>query len=342
MAETRNKRPFTALFAGFSDHLQEWVLAKPKAYYESITYKLNNLPQTNFDLGCDFAEQGKWQDAVFRFRFALYVQPNFPKALYNLGCCYLRLNKRILAKSAFMRTLALKPDHAEALFMLSALDPAVIKPHLRPTRMPGDMVQAFFNGITAQYDATEAANHYQGGRVCYEALKALVLTRNDWRIVDLGCGTGIASRPFRALATEITGVEFAAEIARVARDVKVDDRPALDAVLEEDIADLASTAAPLAAADIILCCNVAQFIGDVQPMLQTLATRMKPGALLLLTVEPFNVAAGYGVNIDTGRFGHRPEHVAQLATALGFEMKHDARVQLYPSLPAQLFILGKA
>ena len=342
MAKLSNNRSFSGLFQGFGKNLQAVLIAKPKAYVDSIKYKLNHLPLINFNLGCDFADQGHWTDAIFRFRITLYLQPDYPKAHYNLGCCYLRTNQRAKAKDAFLRALKLKPNDADSLFMLSALEPAAVPPNQRPSRMPAKTIIDFFGGLAARYDAIELANHYAGGRVCFDALKSFVDGRTALRVVDLGCGTGIASRPWRALAAHITGIDFTPAMVGAAQAVKLNDTSLFDEVLGEDLTNLDATHLPLGQADIILCCNVAQFVGDVQPMLQTLAARIKMGALIALTIEPFNTAAGYAVNIDTGRFGHHPEAIKKMLQSLGLELKNEARVHLYTSVNAQLFIIAKA
>lgn len=340
MATPRNKQSILSAFSGFDTTLRTLFVDRPQAYVTGIREKLKNLPRTNFDLGCDFAEQGKWKDALFRFRVAIYLQPNFAQAHYNLGCCQLRLGQRAQARQSFLTTLKLQPNHADAVYMLSSVDPNSIPAERRPQRMPINLVQPFFTTMAPQYDAVELGNNYQGGRVAFDALKPLLEKTRDLMIVDLGCGTGIASRPWRPVAKEIVGVEFNPAMANVARLTKIADVPLLDRVLEEDIAE-GQTTAPLADADIVLLVNSAQFLGNLQPIFTTLANRMKKGALFAVTIEPFSAPAGYGVNVETGRFGHHPEYIKLTAKNAGLELKQDTRVQLYPSFNAQLFIFGK-
>jgi hypothetical protein len=50
---------------------------------------------------------------------------------------------------------------------------------------------------------------------------------------------------------------------------------------------------------------------------------------------------GFGVNIETGRFGHHPEYVKLTAKQAGLELKLESRIQLYPNFNALLFVFGK-
>lgn len=338
MASPRNNRSLLSGFAGFDTTLRTMFVDAPRAYFEGLRYKLQHLPETNFNLGCDFSEQGKWQDAAFRFRVALYLQPHFPQAWYNLACCQLRMGQRAQARQSFVRSIQQAPGNTDAVFMLSALDPSAVPPAQRPQTMPVEMVQGFFSTLAADYDAVEATNRYQGGAVVHQALKPLVGERTGITVVDLGCGTGIASRPWRPVAKEITGVDFTPAMANAARLVRVADAPLFDKVLEEP---LAGNGADVVAADVVLLVNVAQFIGNLQPLLGELGRSMKPGALLALTVEPFAAPGGFGVNIDTGRFGHEPGALRQLVAQAGLKVKQEARVQLYPNFNALLLVVEK-
>jgi len=342
MAPTRNKVSFLELFEGMRTGLLDWVVKRPREIYASLHYKLYHLPQTNFDLGCIFASQGKLQDAVFRFRIAIYLQPDYPLAQYNLGCCYLRLGKIPQARQAFIQTLRSLPNHTESLFMLSAIDPNAVAPGQRPTRMPPGMVHDFFNGLAPDYDAMEATNQYRGGAVCAEALKPLIGATTGLRLLDLGCGTGIATRPLRGMAADITGIDFSAPMVQAAQAIKIGERAAFDLVLEEDINNLATTAANIAETDIVICCNVAQFLGDLQALFSALGPKLKTNASFLITIEPLNTNNGYAVNIDTGRFGHHPDYVKKLAQNFGLTLHTESRVQLYPNIPAYLLLFTKA
>lgn len=341
MATPRNKQSFLSAFQGFDATLKTLFVDQPKAWAMATREKLKDLPRTNFDLGCDFAERGQWKDAAFRFRVALYLKPQFSEAHYNLGCCQMQLGQRAQARQSFLTALKQDPGNTDAVFMLSAVDPNAVPQERRPQRMPMTMVQQFFGALAPRYDAIEASNNYQAGGVVHEALKPLLGARNDLVVVDLGAGTGLASRPFRPLAKTLVAVEFVAPMAEAARLARVADAPLFDRVLEEDIADPAASAAPLAEADLVLAVNALQFLGNLQPFFMALGQKLKPGALVALTVEPFAAPAGYGVNIETGRFGHHPEYIKLTAKNAGLALKQENRVQLYPNFNAQLFVFGK-
>ena len=342
MNAPRNSRSFLSAFQGFDTTLREIFVERPKAYAQGMREKLRDLPRTNFEMGCQFAAQNLWQDAVFRFRVAIWLRPNFVQAWYNLGCSQVRLGQKAKARQSFLQALRIDPGHTDSVFMLSALDPASVPPAQRPQRMQPALMKQFFTGLAANYDAIELQNQYEGGRQVFDVVQPLLAGRKDLVVVDLGCGTGLASRPWRPLAKEVVGVDFTPALVAVARGEQKEGEGMLFArVLEEDVYDLQQSTAPIEQADLILLVNVAQFLGNLEPVFAALGARMKAGAKAVVTIEALNAPSGYMVNLETGRFGHHPEYIKQQAGKAGLSVAKEARVQLYPSFTAQVFVVGK-
>lgn len=342
MTEPRNTRSIAELFQGFDATLRAWALERPQAYYRQIRAKLDNLPKTNYDLGCDFAARGQWMDAAFRFRFALYVKPNYPAAHYNLGCCYLQLNKFPQAAEAFRNALRYQPGHKEALFMLSGLSPQALPKESLPRTMPRDMVVPFFSGLAAEYDALAEVNQYNGPRLVAEACRAHLKQTTNLHFVEFGCGTGLVARPWRGLCREVLGVDITPAMVAAAQMARAGDNPCYDRVLEADVNALEPGLFMPGATDVLVCADTAQFLGDLAPMMRSAAAALKPGGLFVLTIEPHTTPYGFGVNPATSRFGHTPDYVKQAAQAAGFVLKQDGKVALYAQLQAQLFVFARA
>jgi tetratricopeptide (TPR) repeat protein len=113
MQRPRNSRSALDLFSGFDQTIREYVIERPRAQWHALKGKFDNLPETNFKLGCEFAERGQYFDASLRFKFALYLQPGYAQAHYNLASCYLQMNKQPQAMAEFKKTLQLDPTHRQ-------------------------------------------------------------------------------------------------------------------------------------------------------------------------------------------------------------------------------------
>lgn len=338
MTLTRKNRSAHNPFSGFGTLLTEFIVDKPLAFLASARTKITNLPKTNFDLGCDFAESGRWIDALFRFKLALWLQPNYPQAWYNLGCCHMKLRNYAKARRAFEKALSMRPDHADAIFMLSAIDPNAVPAAKRPTRIQKQMVLNFFNQLAPAYDALMLQNQYAGPRILFDTVKPMLKQTNGLHLLDLGCGTGLGMRPWRTIAVEAAGVDFCPAMVTAAQIITISGKPLFDTLLTEDILELKADAIAAKSKDLVLCLDTAQFLGDLAPVFTLAARVLKPGGLAAITVEPTNTPLGFSVNAATGRFGHHPEYVKKAAASAGLDLKKDARVGLYPGLTAHAFV----
>jgi predicted TPR repeat methyltransferase len=319
--------------------LQEAVIGRPKAWLVQARERMKNLPKTNFDLGVMFANQGKWNDALFRFRITEYLQADYPLLWVNVGSCYFRMGKNSEAKTALLKALKHAPNNQSAIFMLASIDPKALPAGLKPERMPKDMVMGFFSAVANGYDLDEANEKYQAGKITYELLKPLVSAAVP-AILDLGCGTGIAARPWRAGALSITGVDFTPAMLAAASKATHADKKLFESLVDADITQLPNSITP-ASADAVLVVNVAQFVGELAGIMVGAARAMKPGAALLITLEPFEASTGFGISTVAGRFGHSVAYVTQVALAAGLTLAKDASIELYPAIPARAMVFTK-
>lgn len=318
--------------------LRELLIDRPQAWFDQARERLQNLPKTNFDLGCAFADSGDWLDAIFRFRVAAYFQPEYPQVWYNLGCCYFRTGRLAQAQAALQKALQHKPGQQEAVFMLAAINPNLLPPSQRPQHMPTRMVNDFFSSVAESYDIEEARSKYQAGKVIHELMKPLV--RNPAPMVlDLACGTGIAARPWRAAAREIVGIDSTPAMMSLAAKATHADKKLFDQLIEADITALPPSVAD-GSADLVQLVNAAQFVGDLAGVMRGVARVLHPEGVFVLTVEPY-AAAGFGVSAETGRFGHAPAYVKQVAQAVGLKLVKETPVQLYPEVSVQALVFSK-
>lgn len=317
----------------------ELVVDRPSAWLKETRSKLDDLPKTNFDLGCHFASLGKWADALLRFRVAAYFAPDYPLVWYNIGCCRFRMGKLEAAIEALITALAQQPNHSETRLMLAAISPASLPAGQLPKRIPADMVARYFSGAAASYDIEESKAKYQGGKAAFDLLKPLLRTPSPI-ILDIGCGTGIVSRPWRATAASITGLDSTPAMVALADKATHAEKKLFDQLITADVTTPV-TALPADHFDAALCINTAQFVGDLSGLFANVQRALAPGGVLLLTAEPFS-RAGFGLSADTGRFGHHADYIKQTAKAAGLTVTKEASLMLYPEVSTPTYLFTKA
>ena len=328
-----------ALLQSVQDGLMR-MQQKIQNFFAEFNRRINNLPQTNYDLGLQFAREGKVKDALFRFKVVLWFSPQFVQAHYNLACCQLAAGQKDKAIASFKKTLQLKPDHAEAKFMLATIDPSILAAQHRPLRMPIAMNEGFFAQIASRYDALQREAAYAGPALLHKAVRAK-LGRGDLRVLDIGCGTGLAAAPWRKEATYVAGVDVAPEMTALAKQAAVDGTPIYDEVATRDVT-APHFAPPGGTYDLVLALSVLPYVGEAAAFITNMAKSLAEGGMVALTIEPYNGTGGFGVVPATARFGHSAEYIKQLAHAAGLLLVGEASVALYPGGKDTLLMFAKA
>ncbi len=307
---------------------------------DDLKYKLNHLPETNFELGKKFAEEGRVSDAVFRFKMATYFAPNYTQAWYNLGCCLIAQDKQTQAVAALRKTLQLDPAHADAKFMLATIDPTLLAPQDRPQRMPAHMVESFFSKIAAQYDMIEGANGYDGPQHFHARVKGQVPVAMD-AVLDLGCGTGLSAMPWRKQTKLLVGAEMVPAMVDRARQARLESHPVFDEVLMVD-ANNPHAVLPQGTMDLVIALNVLPFIGECSAFVTHAARALKQGGIFAVTFEPYVQQNGFGVVPATSRFGHGVDYIRQLGAAAGFTLVAQDTVPLYETTRVPLLVFSRS
>lgn len=333
MNETRKSPSLLDAVGEIETFLRDKFVARPLEWYSQAREKMRNFAGTNFELGCDFAEQGLINDALFRFKLVLKANPSYPLVWYNIGCCYYKKGDLAKAADALKTAREQDPTNRDATYLLSAIEPSAVPLPQRPTRMARAMVLPFFARLAPQYDAVELENQYQGGQLVFDAMKSLTKIPAPV-VLDLGCGTGIAARPWRAVSKAIMGVDMSPEMLAQANAVSLNGVKLFDATREMDIAESNAEALDPASADIVLCVNTASYVGDLKHVVAIARHVLRPGGLLAITSEAYR-GDGFGLDAASGRFGHNPAYIKQLVTQAGFSTVREQRIDLYPNTPSQ-------
>lgn len=83
--------------------------------------EMNTIAKERFELGVQFYQSGKYDEAVLAFQELLSVKPDFAEAYYNIGMAYLRKGALDNAVSQMAKAIELKPDFLQAYFGLGQI-----------------------------------------------------------------------------------------------------------------------------------------------------------------------------------------------------------------------------
>ena len=322
--------------------MQAHELKKTVLDYANNWQKFKDIVGNNYQLGLDHLNRGNLQDAVFRFKFVLWLSPNYKESWYNLGCALLASGKHAAAKEALTKAIKQNPAHNETRYMLAiTMGKAMPKGEL-PKTIPIEIIRQQFDDLAPSYTTDQVTNFkYEGHVQLANAIRStLVPARIDHIVLELGVGTGLCGALLRDVAVHLTGVDISAPM--LAEAVKVSDtrgNKLYDALINREAIQFISDG-PDSSYDIILAAGLLGYIGDPQVLFEQCARIMKPDAILAFTADKFD-GTGFQFDPITGRFAYSQYFLADLANRYGLNEVRSREANIYPESQGLLCVYRK-
>ena len=273
---------------------------------------------------------------------AVALAPDFREAILNQATVLLELKRADEALAGFDRLLSLEPDNAvgwnnrgNALAALARLEEAVaaydralaLDPLMEAARQNRfyalltlrkvDRISDFavrqaFDAVALGYDQTMAQELDYRGHIHLHGLAQRVLGRlvSPCRILDLGCGTGLAGECFKDAAKggQLDGVDISPLMIAEARR-----RGIYDQLVVADIETF--LAAPGPSYRLILSADAIVYLGNLTAVFRGIANRLELGGAFLFTCEAKH---GDGWELtEANRFRHSEAYLRTEAKQAG-------------------------
>ena len=258
---------------------------------------------------CDVAGQalvdGHLSKSLKLYHKILKLDPEFSEAVWGIAESHAGRGETETAIEWYRRYLELEPDEPEALHMLAALGASPA-----PSRASDDYVAAHFDRFADDFDQQLLEElDYRGPELLYEAVEQVLgKDARGLAILDLGCGTGLTSRPFRKIGGRIDGVDLSGRMLAKARR-----RRLFDLLIEGDIgAHLMKTRRRY---DLVLSGDSLIYFGDLTPVFAGVRRVLKPGGICAFSLEACD-EDDYHLT-ETGRYAHGRAYIRQAAAAAG-------------------------
>ncbi|TWA87356.1 putative TPR repeat methyltransferase [Azospirillum brasilense] len=160
------------------------------------------------------------------------------------------------------------------------------------------------------------------------------------RVLDLGCGTGLAGVAFRPLAAYLAGVDLAPRMVEKARARALYDELA--------VGDVVAALAPAPGSwDLLVAADVLVYLGNLTALFDGAAKALRPAGRFAATVERLEGdAAGAGHALGPSRrYAHTEAYLRETAAAAGLTVRLmepcSPRREKGVGVPGLLFILEK-
>jgi predicted TPR repeat methyltransferase len=285
------------------------------------------------------SRSGETERAVEVAREAAQLHPDVPQAALGFGEAMLRADRLPLAIAEIQRALRLDPDLAAARYLLGrawfeageaqkALDAfAAVSKEAFPdlpekiaeahamgaaSRADARYVRHLFDQFSADYDVRmQSQLHYAAPEILRQLADLVLPRKSQFKILDLGCGTGLSGLAFADLAARLDGIDLSPAMVALARARRIYG--------DLSIGDIeAELGAAHERYDVLLAADTLVYLGDLRRLFAAAFEALAPGGHFLFTVE--SVESG---TFDLGpkrRWRHSEDYLRDTAAQTGFEV----------------------
>jgi predicted TPR repeat methyltransferase len=233
----------------------------------------NLLADRRFEYGSQMAQRGDAAGAADLFRQALEIEPGWPPLHFHLAGALAQDEQIQGAIDAYRAYLALDPaDHMGATLKL-----ALLGTQNAPAALPASYVQSLFDEYAPRFDDA-LLNKLAYSTPSLMGAMVRKTGRTFSRLLDLGCGTGLAAADITDLCAHKTGIDLSPAMVEQARAKKLYDDLHV-ATIEDFLQNTHETY------DLILCADVLVYIGDLADIFKATSRVMEPDALFSFSVQ---------------------------------------------------------
>lgn len=238
---------------------------------------------------------------------------------YNTALAHEKAGRIDEAAAAYARVLALDPDdHGGAAVRLASLGRGSV-----PERAPEAYVETLFDQHAEAFeDILVGQLGYHVPLLLNEALKVHAPGPHA-RMLDLGCGTGLAGVALSAMTHHRTGIDLSSNMIDLTGETDLYDELYVgDAVaFVEEIEDEAPW-------NLIVATDVLPYLGDVTALFAGVRRVSAPEAVFAFSTERFDAPGGTYTVGPHQRFHHTLDYLERELAAAGFALLHAGEITI--------------
>jgi len=277
--------------------LYEQDIKTAQDYFEKAIKYQSDFADAYYNLGIIAEYQQDEQGAINYFNQTLAYDESCFAAHYQLVLHYKNKQDTEQAILHCHQALNLQPDNASLRYLL-----AVLTKGGSFDCAPDDYIANLFDSYAAYYDRHLVTDlSYQVPQQLRQLLDRVVSTENNttYRILDLGCGTGLSGHYFRNKANHLVGVDLSARMLAIARGKGI-----YDELRQANLLTFLTNQSQVF--DIILSADTFVYSGDLQLIIAQCARLLSDEGLLVFNVEQGDL--GYQL-LSSGRFAHSDDYI---------------------------------
>lgn len=296
------------------------------SYRKAIGLK-PDFPEAYNNLGVALRMQGELDEAVANFRKAISLHANYAEAYGNLGSALQAQGNLAESLVCFKQQIRIMPENIVAQHHVSSLAGN------NTERAPAEYIEKVFDAYADKFD-THLVQVLKYD--IPEKIVALVTRHSKppvekWRVLDLGCGTGLIGAECKSYSRQLVGVDLSSKMLKKAQERNLYDRlECLDLLGMMQIEGSSSY-------ELIIAADVFVYLGKLDEIVAEVKRLLCPGGIFAFSVEGLpqtfddnlsqSTPKEYQLGIS-GRYSHSHRYITNLSLTHGFQVQEVEATQI--------------
>ena len=264
---------------------------------------------------------------------ALQIAPNDEHIHLNFGNTYRMLERFDQAETSFNEVIKINPNNLNAKYYL-----AIMKGDNSVTSSPDDYVQQLFDGYAETFDEQLIDQlQYKTPELIGDMVKKHTDESSKYKILDLGCGTGLAGIYLQSISETMIGVDLSEKMIKKAQLRNIYDDLVVSGISQYFETHDYQT-------DIIVSADVFVYIGDIADIFNSASKSLQTNGIFVFSTEDTQEAEQFLLR-DSGRFAHNENYIRNLASKNGLNLidneKTIIRYESNEPIHGQVYLLRK-
>ncbi len=323
------------------------------------------------NLGAAQMQLEQLENAKTSFLRALELSPEYAPAMQHLGSIFENAGDKMTASHYQCRAYVLPPLEGKSremlgisFYFLGRLDEAaqVYRDWLReepsnpvaehmlaacsqedvPARASDNYVERHFDKYAETFERNLVDSlKYQGPAMIQEGLRHIGDPRQQFTVLDIGCGTGMCAPVLTPYCDWLVGVDLSAKMLE-----KAQDSGSYDLLVKGEIGSYLDTTPSLS--DLIVAADTMIYFGDLVPILGSVFRALSEEGYFVFTVEVLDpsLAGTLGYRLHaSGRYRHATNYVIRRLNQANMELIHHSfhtlRLEIGAEIEGAVFVAKK-
>ncbi|AXE62428.1 tetratricopeptide repeat protein [Candidatus Thioglobus sp. NP1] len=261
-----------------------------------------------------FFSKGQIPDALDLLEILIKNSPKDALLFNMIGGCYATLGEVDMSIQNYEKALALKPNYAIPQHMINSLTGNTSK------EPPKEYVKNLFDDYAQKFnDSLVEKLQYKLPFIIKEFIYKSNNSRSNFKkVIDLGCGTGLAGHDLRQISDNLTGIDLSSNMIDKARELDVYDNLIVGDIVEQ--LELLEEKF-----DLFIALDVFIYIGEPTNFFTAVKKSCNENSLFIFSIE-IQEDEGYSL-LKSSRYAHSESYILDIASN-GFKLVDSHNVRL--------------